>query len=248
MPHRRVGVTRVIRAPNAGIDAGDRRAPVSSPPPVSAPAYLRSRPSSMYSSPCSLRSTQCATLITLAAAAGIPRTEQPTAPIDSAPPTPTVVSVATRVTPPPQFFQLAAAAPAPWLRPATAQPAAPAPDEAPSPPAGYVPPPAPCVLPPPAPAALHVPRPLLTAAHSVRRHSHPYALGPPPRGSLSVRRRSPRPTVCPFACAATPPASRPAPASSEFCPARRTGFSRPSASARRRTFVPSPRDAAAFSP
>ena len=99
MPHHPVGWPRVIRAPNAGIDAGDRRAPAgmekdqasiclggSARPLIASTSRLRSslHHSAMFFSPCSLRSTQCATLIALAAAAGISRTgpapEKPTAP------------------------------------------------------------------------------------------------------------------------------------------------------------------------
>ncbi|MBI5772032.1 MAG: hypothetical protein HZA93_29935 [Verrucomicrobia bacterium] len=129
----------------------------------------------MFTSPCSLRSAQCATLIALAAAAGLARFEP--AEDTPAPPasTPTA-AVAIRPTPrfaypllvatsaiewSPHSFSVAASV-SEWTPPCALAPA----------PAAAAP------IPPRALAIFHFPAPAAPAL-SVRKHSHPYAIGPP---------------------------------------------------------------------
>ena len=148
----------------------------------------------MFSSPCSLRSTQCATLIALATAAGISRTEQPPANNASAPATPQSVHSDNFFAAQPRAYRLAATAPAPWLRPASVA-ATQAPPNSPeiapvadpthdtSPPSCAAAPDATLAPFPPALATVSVffapPAPTL----STPKHSLPFAIGPPRCGT-----------------------------------------------------------------
>jgi hypothetical protein len=148
----------------------------------------------MYSSPCSLRSTQCATLIALAAAAGISRTEQPQTTYEPAQNNQQVAHAGTFFATPTRGFHFASTSPAPWFRPtviAAPQEIRPCPENAsPTHPVGddKSPPcaPVPCVTLVPGPSEPSIVLALLpphTPALSARKHSYPYAVGPPPCGT-----------------------------------------------------------------
>ena len=140
----------------------------------------------MFSSPCSLRSSTCATLIALAAAAGISRCAP--APAKPAASLRAIVSVlaagAKRPSTPAYPFSIAACAHASplarrTLAVATAETLTPLAAAAPA--AGWS----------PVPPALELETSFFDWVHAVptaRQHSHPYAVGPPARGIDQPRR------------------------------------------------------------